>query len=234
MRSCLIQILVALAVVFLLVWFALPLAVSALAAGALNAAGFNGTDTHVEVSANPPPLLLTGHADTVHITASDASLSDLHAAGVDVTLGSVDLMSRSIGTVNGTLTGVRVAAPNGDTVSIDKVTLSGPADRTVATCSLSLAQAQALAESQLAAQGIKATVRFVAPNVVKLLVSGKTFDGRLVATDGSLFLVPDSKSMPTVLLINPGSGNPFRVTSAVVDDSHVTLTGSIDIDSLLN
>lgn len=233
MRSCLIQILIALAVVILLLWFALPLAVGALATGALNAAGFTGSDTRVEVTANPPPMLLTGRG-TVHITSSQVSLSDLHAAGVDVTLGDVDLLSRKIGTVNGTLTGVQVAAPNGDAVSIDKVTLAGPADDTIATCSMSIAAAEALAESQLAAQGVEATVDLAAPNAVTLGVGGKSYKGRLVASEGSLLLVPESSAMPTVLLIRPGSGNPFHVYSVAIEETDVTLTGTIDVDDLLN
>jgi len=233
MRSCLIQILIALLVIFLLLWFALPLAVGALATGALNAAGFNGTDTRVEVSANPPPMLLTGRG-TVHITSREVSLSDLHAAGVDVTLGDVDLMSRKIGTVSGTLTGVQVAAPNGDPILIDRVTLAGPADATVATCSMSIDTAEALAESQLAAQGVNATVDLAAPNAVTLRVGGKSYAGRLVASDGSLKLVPESKSLPTVLLIMPGSGNPFHVYSVAVGATNVTITGTIDVDDLLN
>lgn len=233
MRSCLIQVLVALLVVLLLLWFALPLAVSALAAGALNAAGFNGTDTRVEVSANPPPLLLTGRGN-VHIVSSDVSLSDLHAAAVDVTLTDVDLLSREIGGVEGTLEGVQVAAPNGDTVSIDDVSLAGPAGRTVASCDVSLAEARELAESQLASQGVKATVLLAAPNVVTLNVGGNAFKGRLVATDGSLFLVPESKAMPTVLLISPGRGSPFRVESVSISETHVILSGTIDVESLLS
>jgi hypothetical protein len=234
MRSCLIQVLIAVGVVFLLLWFALPIAVGALATGALNAAGFSGSDTRVEVSANPPPLLLTGHADAVHITSTQVSLSDLHAAGVDVTLGGVDLMSREIGTVEGTLTGVRVAAPNGDTVLIETVSLNGPADRTVAQCSLTIAAAEALAQSQLAAQGVNAKVSVAAPNYVTLTVGGNSYKGRLVVTNDSLFLVPESKAMPTVLLIKSGSGNPFHVQSVSVDEAFVRLTGTLDVESLLS
>jgi hypothetical protein len=233
MRSCLIQILIALAVVFVLLWFALPMAVSALAVGALNASGFNGTDTKVEVNSNPPPLLLTGRADSVHITSSQVSLSDLHAGSVDVTLGGVDLLSREIGTVNGALTDVQVAAPNGDTISIDKVTLDGPAGNTAATCAVSLATAKTLAESQLQSQGIQATVDFAAPNAVTLQAGGQSIKGRLVATAGSLYLVQDGEGI-TVLLMSPGAGNPFRVTGVTITDTQVILAGTIDVDSLLN
>jgi len=99
---------------------------------------------------------------------------------------------------------------------------------------VSLAEARELAESQLASQGVKATVLLAAPNVVTLNVGGNAFKGRLVATDGSLFLVPESKAMPTVLLISPGRGSPFRVESVSISETHVILSGTIDVESLLS
>lgn len=235
MRSCLIQLVLLFVVAFCLLWFALPLGVSALATGALNASGFSGTDTKVEVSANPPPLLLTGHADKIHITSSQVSISDLHAAGVDVTLGDVDMLGRKIGTVSGTLDGVRVAAPNGDPVTIDEVILDGSATATTATSRMSVATAQALVESQLKAQtGVAAKVVIKGPNLVTITINGKPQPGRLLTISGSLLLVPDGNTLPTVTLIAPGGGNPFRVTSVTVGLAGVMLVGTIDVQDLLS
>ncbi|MGD0019504.1 MAG: hypothetical protein ABSD62_09655 [Candidatus Limnocylindrales bacterium] len=234
MRSCLIQILIMVAIVFCLLWFGLPLGVSALATAALNAGGFTGSDTKVEVAANPPFMLLTGHADTVRIRSSEAGMGDLHAAGVDVTLGDVELLSRNIETVTGTLEGVRVAAPNGDPVTIDQVSLQGSATATTATANMSVAQAEALAESQLKVQtGIVAKVALKGPNLVTVTAGGKSQVGRLVTSNGSLLLVPNGDTLPTVTLISPGSGNPFRVTSVTIGLAGVTLIGTIDIQNLL-
>lgn len=235
MRSCLIQLVLLFVVAFCLLWFALPLGVSTLATGALNASGFSGTDTKVEVSANPPPLLLTGHADKIHITSSQVSISDLHAASVDVTLGDVDMLGRKIGTVSGTLDGVRVAAPNGDPVTIDEVTLDGSATATTATSRMSVATAQALVESQLKAQtGVAAKVVLKGPNLATITINGKPQPGRLLTISGSLLLVPDGNTLPTVTLIAPGGGNPFRVTSVTVGLAGVMLVGTIDVQDLLS
>ena len=233
MRSCLIQVLIMVAVVFCLLWFVLPIGVSALATGALNASGFSGTDTKVEVAANPPFMLLTGRADTVRIRSTQARMGDLHAGGVDVTLGGVELLKRSISTVNGTLTGVRVAAPNGDPVTIDKVTLAGSATATTATATMTVAAAQALAESQLKAAGLVAKVALKSPNLVTVTGGGKSQTGHLTTSNGSLLLVPDGNTLPTVTLIAPGTGNPFRVTSATIGPQGLTLVGTINIQNLL-
>lgn len=119
MRSCLIRLLILIALVFALLWFGLPIGASWLATNALNASGFTGTGTKVEVSSNPPPLLLLGHADSIHLTSSQVGIGDLHAAGVDLTLGKVELFSRQIGSVTGTLRGsalpLRMASPSRST-----------------------------------------------------------------------------------------------------------------------
>jgi hypothetical protein len=233
MRSCLIQILLGIAILFCLVWFVLPIGVAALVEGALNAGGFTGTGTKVEVSSNPPFMLLTGHADRIHLTATQASIDDLHAASVDVTLRDVDLISRNISTVSGTLEGVRILAPNADPLAIDSVSLTGPATSTTATASLSTAAVQALAESQLKAQGVAAKVTLKAPETVTITVGGKAQAARLVTTNGALVLVPNNSGLPSVTLIAPGPGNPFHVASVRIGASSVTLVGTIDIQRLL-
>jgi hypothetical protein len=233
MRSCLVQLLVLLALVFGLAWFGLPIGAAWLATNALRTAGFTGTDTAVTVTANPPFLLLTGHADAIHVTSDAVSISDLHAAGIDVTLGRVDLIGRTIGTVQGTLTGVTIAVTHGDPVTAERVTLAGSAAATEATIKLAPAEAQALAVAQLKAQGLAATVTLTAPDKVTLKVAGKTVTAHLEAADGILLLVPDAPGVPIVPLISPGPGNPFRVTGASIAADGVTLAGTVDLQSLL-
>lgn len=234
MRSCLIQLLMAVVVVFALVWFGLPFGVSWLATNALNAAGFTGTDTKVEVSADPPPRMLLGHADRVRLTSSQVSVGDLHSATIDVTMGDVELIDRKIGSVTGTLTGVRVFAPNGDPITIDTVTLDGEGTSATATLTITKAEAESMAESQLKAQtGLVGKVKLAAPDKVTLTVNGKTEAGHLLVKNGALQLVPVSGALPTVTLLDAAKGNPFRLASGLIGTDSVTLTGTIDLQTLL-
>jgi hypothetical protein len=229
----LIQLLVLVAVVFALLWFGLPFGASWLATNALNAGGFTGTDTKVDVSAYPPPVLLTGHADSIHLTSSQVGIGDLHAASLDLTLGKVELFSRQIGTVSGTLEGVRVAAPDGQPVTVDTVKLSGAASSASAEMGVSMAEAQRLAVAQLKSLGIAATVTLAAPNRITVTAGGRSQPGRLVAVAGALVLVPDGDALPTVTLMEPGSGNPFQLSSVAIAAHHLTLVGTIDVQALL-
>jgi hypothetical protein len=234
MRSCLVQLLILVALVFGLLWFGLPLGAGWLATNALNAAGFNGTGTRVDVSANPPFRLLAGQADSVQIVSKQVSVGDLHAAAIDLTFGQVDLISRHIETVDGQMAQVRVASPSGDAVMVDAVTLSGPASAATAGLSLSIAEARKLAESELAAHGVTGTVVLAPPNRATIKTGGQSLPAHLVvALDGSLVLVPDVTQLPRITLLAPGSGNPFHVTAVSIAASGATLTGTIDVQSLL-
>jgi hypothetical protein len=234
MRSCLIQVLIAVAVVFGLLWFGLPLGAGWLASNALNAAGFSGTDTRVDVSSNPPPLLLTGRADRIHITSKQVSVGDLHAATLDFTLESVSLIDRTIGTIDGTLTGVKMPSPDGKTVVADSATLNGPGGKATAALNMSKSVLESLAAQQLKSQaGVSATFTLAEPNKVTVKVGAQSQAGTLVVKNNELDIVPNSPSLPTVVILKSSDGNPFMLTSVGISGDVVTIRGVIDVESLL-
>jgi hypothetical protein len=191
-------------------------------------------DTKVDVSAKLPPRILLGHADSIHLTSTQVGVGDLHASSIDLTLGNVELFDRKIGTVAGTLTGVRVPAPNGDPISIELATVEGAGTAATATLTTSSAQLVQLAQTQFeAATGITSTVKLAAPDKVTVTANGKSEPGRLVVQNGAIVLVPASSSLPVVTLVESGAGNPFHFTSIVIGAKTVTLVGTINLQSLL-
>ena len=233
MRSCLIQLLLTVAVIFALLWFALPFGASWLATNALGAVGFSGTDTTVEVKANLPPRILTGYADTIRLTSTQVGIGNLHAANIDLTLGGVALFDRTIRTVRGTLGGVRVPDPEGQPVTFETVNIDGDAKHAASTLTISNAEAGRVAVSQLKAHGISGTVALVAPDKVIVTAGGKPQACRLRVISGALVLVPDGSALPTLTLIAAGDGNPFQFSSANVGAKSITLVATIDMQSLL-
>jgi len=234
MRSCLIQLLIAIAVVFALLWFGLPFGASWLATNALSAAGFTGTDTKVDISATVPPRILLGHADKIHLTSTQVSVGDLHAATIDMTMHDVELINRTFGSIDGVMTGVRVPTPTGDAVSFDTVSVQGQGTAATATLTLSNAEAERVAEAQLkATTTLVATVKFSAPDKATITFNGQTKIGHLAVSNGSLLLIPDGSGLPTVTLLASGGGNPFSLTSVNVGATSTALTGTIDLQTLL-
>lgn len=247
MRSCLLSLLITIALLVVVLWLTLPMLAGYAILGMLNIGGFNGRDTQVEVQANPPLIILTGHADTVHLVSNDVSVNELRARRIDLQLDDVAVLSRHVGAVHGTLEGVDVmgAATAGRSdatvrVSVQEVRVEGPAFMAGATVVMTGAEAARLAASQLKiASGMTATVSFKTPDAVTIKSGGQTQIGHLVVKEGALLLVPDGGKMPTVVLMKPGKGNPFIFTAARVGTDLtgvqiVTLEGTIDIQSLLD
>jgi hypothetical protein len=235
MRSCLIQLLITVAVVFALLWFGLPFGASWLATNALNAAGFTGTSTKVEVSADLPPRILLGHADKVRLTSSKVSVGDLHAATIDMTLGNVELFDRKIGTIHGTMTGIVLPAATGTgPLTVDSATVDGAGTAAIATLTTSNAGLKTYIVKQLKARGVTVTaVAFGAPNKVTVTIGGKLLTGRLVVSNGALQAVFAGITPSTLPLINAGNGNPIHFTSVAVASSTVTLVGTMDLQTIL-
>ena len=233
MRSCLIQLLVTFAVLFLVVWFGVPIGASWLATNALNASGFNGTDTKVDVHSDLPPRILLGHADSIHLTSSQVSSKNLHAATIDLTLNGVELFDRKFDSALGILTGVVVFAQDGKPVTIDKVTIDGVSTGATATLSMSNTEAASLAQSQLQSRGIVATVTVHSPDLVMITSGGQTGTAHLQVNGGELQLVPVTNNLPVITLIAKGDGNPFTLTSVGIGPTAVTLVGTIDLQTLL-
>jgi hypothetical protein len=234
MRSCLIQLLIAVAVVFALLWFGLPFGASWLATNALNTVGFTGTNTKVDISATLPPRILMGHADKIRLTSTQVSVGDLHAATIDVTMRDVELLNRTFGSVDGVMTGVRIPAPNGDAVSFDTVSVQGSSTAASATLTLSNSEAERVAEAQLkASTTLDTKIKFSAPDKAVITFNGQSKTGHLIIRDGSMVLVPDGTGLPTVTVLQAGNGNPFSLTSVNVGATSMMLTGTIDLQTLL-
>ena len=136
MRGCLVALAALVVVAVLVLWFALPLVVGGIATATLGAVGFHGTDTRVDVFADPPLRLLTLNADRVRVRSTDVTLENVAADTVDLTLRDVSINERRFGVIEGTLGGVTVTPDVGPPFEVSTVQLSGPSEAARATLTL--------------------------------------------------------------------------------------------------
>lgn len=230
MRGCLVSIAVLVTVGLVAGSTLLPRIVSAVAEGALGLAGFSGTNTTVQVIANPPPKLLTLTADALRIHSTNASFRGIQAGEVSLTLHDVHLLDRRSGTLNGTLRDVRFGSAGGARLEIANVELSGTATDARATLTLSSTEVGQLVGTALrtAVGSSPSQITLAAPDRLRAVVGGATVTVRLrVRADGALVLVtpagPGTSALP---LIVPGPATPFRILSfQIVGDSLVLVAG---------
>ena len=133
MRGCLSILLLAALFVLALAWFGGPALAGTVVERSMTAAGFVAADTSVAVTSEPPLELLTGHADRVVVKARNATLRDMRAASLSLTLSNVDLVGRRFARVDGTLDNVSIDSSDGTVINARSIAVRGPADAATAT-----------------------------------------------------------------------------------------------------
>jgi hypothetical protein len=236
-RGCLFTLLLGGIVVAFLVVVGLPPVAAGILTAGLTAAGLQADDTTVTVSSNPPTDLLTLHADTVHVSASDATFRGMEIGELDLALGDVNILDRTAGTLDGELRDVTIRVQGGEQVTLDRIVLAGDLGHVTTTTTISRADAEALVADAVERQtGVRPTsVRLVAPDRVTVR-AGITVKGRLAVTDaGNLVLVVDAGALAgtQAMLVRGGQDVPIRLTSVqATEDGALRLTGDLTIGLL--
>ncbi len=236
MRGCLTGLLLVAVLVAAAAWFVTPLAVDALVAGSLTQSGFQGTGTTVDAVANPPPALLTGHADSIRIRSSDVTYRELHAATLDLTLQDVGLLSGSIDSVQGTLGGVRVVPETGPTIEATSATVLGPPGNATVRLTLDGGQVLSLVMNGLtsaAGPGV-GSVRLLPPDKLSFSLGGTLADAALEVDGGALVLRFAGTNLGSVVLFRPATGAVWRLSSASMDGGRLVLVLLVDLGSLIH
>jgi len=238
MRGCLFTLLLAAVVGGFIVVVGLPAAAAGLLTAGLSTAGLVADDTTVTVSSDPPTDLLGLRADTVRVTATDATFRGLEIGSLDLTLGGVAVLERTAGTVDGELRDVTVRGTDGRSFVVDRIVLQGDADGIATTTVVPSAEVEAMiADAVDARTGVRpSSVTLTAPNRVAVRVSGATVRGTLAVDDnGDLVLrggdgFADARELT---LVRGGEDLPIELTSVrVTSDGSLRLTGDLAVGIL--
>jgi hypothetical protein len=235
-RGCLFTLLLGGIVVAFVVIVGLPIVAAGLLQAGLTAAGLQADDTEVTVTSNPPTDLLALRADTVRVTATDATFRGLEIGELDLALGDVRILDRTAGTIDGELRGVTIRPAGGREVVLDRITVAGSPDAVTTTTTIPNAEAEALIADGIEAQtGVRPTsVSLEAPD--RLVVDvGVAVSGRLaVNSAGNLVVRADGPlDGTTVVLVRGGEDLPIELTSVrVTDAGGLRLTGDLAIGLL--
>jgi hypothetical protein len=237
-RGCLFTIVLAAILLGLLVVVGLPAVAAGVLTGAITAAGLQSDDTTVTVRSDPPTDLIGLHADHVRVLADDATFRGMAIDHLDLTLDDVAIVDRTVGGVDGTLTGVTVPLEDGSKIRLDQITIAGEREDLSATTVVPKAQVQSLISDAIEQQaGIRPTaVVLTAPD--RLLVKtglGVNVGGQFVVTPGGDLVVhADGPLAGTdVVLLHGGQDVPLELTGArVTPDGGLRLTGKLAISLL--
>ena len=229
-RGCLLTILAIGGIVLAVLWVALPPVMSGLAAAALTGAGVHGTDTRVEVGADPPLRLLFLEANRVRLTSTDTEIRNVHADSVDVTLRDVSIGGRTFRFIEGSLSGVRVTPDQGPVFAAERVQITGPAEAARVVITVDRNQVLDLVSSALGlpSSAVSRSVSLASPDRVTVTTPGGTVTGRLDVTPaGDLALLPSTGV--SVRLLSTGPNQPVRLQSVQIAGDVLELGGVINL-----
>ncbi len=234
MRGCLSFLIFVAVLLAVAGWIALPSLAGAAVTAGLSAAGVRSTATEVQVSADPPYELLTGHADRVVIRGDDVVRDGLAAGSMAVTLGDVGLVDRTAATVDGGLDDVTLRDASGRVVVVERIDLTGAASAAEARLLISSSDARTLAATSLGGAGFGVTdIALEPPNGLSTTVLGRRVTGTLeVGADGAIHMtIP---GLVTVPLVRPPDGLPIAFHSIVVGvDGSVLIGATVNVERLL-
>jgi hypothetical protein len=237
MRGCLFTLLLGAAAVALLVAIGLPQVYAGVVTGALTAAGLHADDTTVHVESDPPTDLLGFHADTVTVSATDATFREMQIGSLDLELHDVAVLDRTAEGVDGTLSDVAVTLPDGSDLTLDEITIEGDSDHITASTVIPGGDVERMisdvAESRLGTRPRSVTLS--RPDRITIDV-GIDVEGTLdVNAAGDLVIVlPDGViAGGEVVLLQGGTDLPIRLTDvAVTKAGDLRLTGDLSISIL--
>ena len=238
MRGCLFTIALAAILLALLVTVGLPAVAAGVLTGAITAAGLQSDDTTVTVRSDPPTDLIGLHADHVRVLADNATFRGMAIDHLDLALDDVAIVDRTVGGVDGTLSGVTVPLEDGSKIRLDQIAIAGEGHDLGATTVIPKAQVQSLISDAIEQQaGIRpAAVVLTAPDRLTVKTGlGVNVDGRFVVTPGGDLVVRAEGPLAgtDIVLLHGGQDLPLSLTDArVTSDGGLRLTGKLAISLL--
>jgi hypothetical protein len=234
MRGCLSVIVLAFVFVVAGAWLAGPPAAAFVIETGLSSAGFQGSDTKVTVTADPPLEVLTAHADRVEINSNDVTVDQLGAARLSLTLTDADLFNRRFGHVDGTLDGATLKTSDNSSLKATSVVLSGDPSAAAMTIRVARDELSAMALDMIGQElGIDVgTVNFTAPNKVSFSAGSTTIAGQLVIHDGGLAMTVNLPGAQRIDIVEASPG--FRLTKVSIGTDEMVLDGVLDVETLLS
>ena len=234
MRGCLSVLVLAVAFLVAGTWLAGPAVAGFVIESGLSASGFNGTNTSVKVTTDPPVEVVTGHADRVDIDSDDATVDQFKAGSVELTLTGTNLLARTFENVEGMLRDVTLESSGDVALEATSVAISGDptaADMTIDVTSEALSNAALEMFRQQLGVDVD-TVKLAAPNKIAFTAGNTTVAGEFVIHEGGLSMMVNLPGAQRIDLLEAGRG--FRLTKVSIDDDGMTLDGVLDVQRLLS
>jgi hypothetical protein len=231
-RGCLFVLIVAALVVSVGAWFGAPPLAGAIVDAELRNAGFEATTLDTTVTADPPLRLLLGHADEIHIQATDVAFRTFHARRLDLTLTDANLDGRFFTAIRGTISGAQVTTQDGIPTTAE-VSIDGDASGAGAEIRVDGATVDRVVRATLADDvGVAITrTELVEPDLLRIVTPAATIEGRLIVDGSGAIALSTRLGETRILGLDPSF--PLRLDAVRVVDGNLRIDATLDAEALL-
>jgi hypothetical protein len=232
-RGCLGFIVIVLAIIAVIALLAVRFVVPEVTAAAVrDSPYFQGQPVTVAVDSSLPGIALRGRVDSISISGQNLHEGSLTIGRLDVTLFDVSLLDRSFDRLAGTLGSLALPGPNGASLALDAVQLSGSSGQITATADVAAALVAETLKSRLDASGLPVDTVTLGNGQITIGVAGQTIETRLALGGSSVVLefVPPQIAgitLPQLTLVQGTAGQPWQLTAIDVTPAGVRITALV-------
>jgi hypothetical protein len=188
-----------------------PLVVRPLVVEGVRAASpFGSERLDVEVSLDTLNLL-RGEVDGVHLTGSNLETSEATIGSLDLTLTDLSIADHAFASIVGSLRSVVMRRPDGTSIDVDRIDLSGPSQAVDLTASVTRDAALTLVRGALADSGLPVDRVELIDGGVRLEVLGQPSDVAIGVVDGSVTMA-GALAGGAIVLFGPAVGDAWDIT----------------------
>lgn len=212
--------------------FAVPAFVSPLVVSAVRSAspfGDQPLDVEVDVDAIS---LARGFVRAIRISGAELEGDGVLVGSLDLTLQGVSIGDHGFADVAGSLEAVDVGLPDGTSVRVRSVTLSGPSTAVTARARLDPSEASSLLVTALADAGLQLDAVQLIDGGVAISIFGQQAEVALAVVDGAI-VVPSLLGLSSVPVLQPEPGDAWRVVALSVGPAGIEIDTRVDVARMI-
>jgi hypothetical protein len=232
MRSFLGFLVFIAALVAVLAAFALPAVVSPLVVSAVRSAspfGDQPLDVEVDVDAIG---LIRGFVREIRISGEDLERDGVVVGSLDLAIQGVSIGDQGFAGLAGGLDAVDVGLPEGTSIRVGSVELSGPSTAVHARATLEAPEAEALILAAFADAGLELDGLQLVEGGVAVDVFGTRAEVGLAVANGAI-VAPSLLGLASVPVLQPQPGDAWRVVGLSVEPGGLEIDATVDAGRLM-
>jgi hypothetical protein len=176
--------------------------------------------------------LIRGFVREIRVSGTNLERDGVTISSLDIAVQGVGIGDHDFSATTGALEGVLIPTGDGSTISVDRISLSGPSTALTAKAHLDRVAALAFVQHALDSQGLVVSNLQLTNGGVSLVILDQPVELLIGIQDGAL-VIPDLLGGGPLDLLAPFADDPWRLTAATVTTAGMDIEAAVDARAIL-